>query len=213
MLLGPRLPNRLHRAILVATERDISDWRDLRTLAPHVRTIAEEAFQRQPREHRQGGFGWRMEAIATLVTFPVLNADYRRFEKRDPTRDLRVIELMLSMPADYLVPRPGSPRPLYEAAFGDILPARTILGARRGYQGADWAAQFPVEQVKARFRELFQHPVNRELFDCDFILDVVSRRPTDPRDFVRNEVINLHRNMLLAALGTADWIATNFPDA
>lgn len=213
MLLGPRLPRRFHYAILGATGRNRAEWRDLRTLSPEAREVADRSLQAAPQDYAASGFTWRLSALKALETSPVLLADIQRFEKRDPTRDRRVIDLMLSMPPDYLVPRPGAPRPVYAAAFGDMLPREVVLGKRRGYQGADWAAQFPVGQVVESFRSLLKHPLNQRLFDGDFIMKTVPERPSDPRAYVRDEVINLHRNMLLAALGTADWIAANFPDA
>ena len=82
----------------------------------------------------------------------------------------------------------------------------------RGYQGADWNSQFPVAQVASRFRELLDHPLVRQLFSRDFILSTVAARPDSDRALSDPRVIELHRNQLLGALGTADWIAVNFPE-
>ncbi|WP_300974298.1 asparagine synthase C-terminal domain-containing protein [Sphingomonas sp. LHG3406-1] len=213
VLLRPHLPRRAVEAILRASGRDRHVSMEAPVIHPDLRAQAERDYaDGWPDQSSLTAFGWRQAMLAEMDSAANLSAALVGFDERDPTRDPRVIQLILSMPPEYLLPRPDDPKPLFTEAFGRSLPRRVARSTIRGYQGADWDAQFPVADVESRFRTLFDHPLNQQLFDRNFILRAVPQRPTDVDALRTGSVIDLHRNQLLGALAVADWVAVNFPD-
>lgn len=211
LVIGPRLPPKLRRAILKASGRYAPGPLTAPILAADVRADAERRAAANWHEDGAEGLAWRQAMLRDYDAANVLRHRFTGVESRDPTRDPRVIEFMLSLPPEMLVPRPENPRPVYAAAFGGDVSPEVILGKVRGYQGADWAGQFPVADVQKRLSDILDHPLNRQIFDRDFILGTVGTRPSDPRELIRDDVIDLHRNALIGGLDVANWIAVNFP--
>jgi len=60
-----------------------------------------------------------------------------RLDCRDPTADVRLIELCLSIPTEQFL-RDGVPAALLRGAFADRLPPMVLDERRKGRQGADW---------------------------------------------------------------------------
>lgn len=60
-----------------------------------------------------------------------------RLDCRDPTADVRLIELCLSIPTEQFL-RGGVPAALLRGSFADRLPPKVLDERRKGRQGADW---------------------------------------------------------------------------
>lgn len=130
-------------------------------------------------------------------------------ETRDPTGDRRVVEACFGVPARYLVPQRGDPRPLYRLAFGGRVPAAVVRGERRGYQGADWFGQFPVVKIRERFLALLANPAVAELFDRRAITELLDQWPTS--QWSNPQVLHTYRGLMLNALAIADFIDLHWP--
>lgn len=127
----------------------------------------------------------------------------------DPTADQRLVELMLALPPDLLLPTREAERPVYVAAFGDRLPPAVLEGRQRGYQGADWFLHFDRKLVEQRWRELLQVPVVDALFDRANVLRRIERWPAG--GWQNPDILRRYRGELLGSLGVAEWLACHWP--
>jgi asparagine synthase (glutamine-hydrolysing) len=213
VLAGPRLPRHLYLALARLADRYDPRYGQFPTLRPPYRAAAEQVLRDVSPHPGPGrsGFGWRLQLLFNHDHADLFHPSLFRVELRDPTNDPRVVDLMMGMPPQFLVPTPDEPRPLYAKAFGSRLPRAVVQGRTRGYQGADWDRQFPAAEVHARFVSLLRNPLVAELFDGRYLLETVLKRPREPAQLASWPVIRDHRMMLLAALSVADWVDVHFP--
>ncbi len=126
---------------------------------------------------------------------------------RDPTADRRLIELCLSLPADCLTGA-EQPRPAYAAAFGDRLPLDKV-GAKRGFQAADWNEATDPQHIRLAFQHYTRHPLVRAYFDLAAIDRAIERWPSGASYL--ETIYDLCCNQLLGALSLASFIDAQFP--
>ena len=210
VLAGAMLPGGAYRTLLRLSGWLAEDETSVPIVREPLRRLAEERLRvdNEPLGWRSG-FDLRAHLLLDAdATDPMVPAMWG-METRDPTADRRVIEACFGVPARYLVPQRGDPRPLYRMAFGDLVPDAVVAGRRRGYQGADWYEQFPRAAVKARFEELLANPAVEELFDAQAIRGLLEHWPSS--GWAEPRVIHTYRGLMLKALAVADFIDHHWP--
>lgn len=115
---------------------------------------------------------------------------------RDPTADRRLAEFALSLTPDQLVSRHDR-RPLFEAAFGDLLPISTLRPTRKGSQGGDWNFLICPDELREGLDRYAQSASVRERIDIDALRKMIDHWPRVP---VVESGIELH--FLTAVLPT-----------
>lgn len=96
---------------------------------------------------------------------------------RDPTADRRVVEAAFAIPPEMLVSRYDR-RPMFEGAFGDLLPSDTIRAPRRAYQSMDWNLAYDVRELRAGLTRYSDHSLVRECLDLGAMAGALDRWPT-----------------------------------
>ncbi len=113
--------------------------------------------------------------------------------KRDPTRDIRLIELILSYPIDQFV-RDGQQRYLIKRAMKGLIPDEFIEGKiSRGIQAADW-----IERLRDKWDVVYQDMLkikgNKTIeYFCDnnkinYYLDKYKSLPVEYTDEIKYEI-------------------------
>ena len=113
--------------------------------------------------------------------------------KRDPTRDIRLIELILSYPIDQFV-RDGQQRYLIKRAMKGLIPDEFIEGKiSRGIQAADW-----IERLRHKWDVVYQDMLkmkgNKTIeYFCDnnkinYYLDKYKSLPVEYTDEIKYEI-------------------------
>ena len=162
---GNQLPPRLLRAVLRVAGRAPSPT-GLPMLRGPLRTLAEdhaEALRTDPSPPL--GYADHVREMLYLID----NSDQASLaewgiDERDPTSDRRVVEYCYSLSSAQLA-SPHSPRPAYQAAFGERLPPEVIAGRQRGFQGADWTELYRPEFVRPALMRYAENPLVAELLD------------------------------------------------
>lgn len=96
-------------------------------------------------------------------------------EYRDPTADLRLLELCISIPEEQFLFR-GQTRALARTMLAGHVPDTIRLETRRGLQGADCHETLKAEadDISARIAYIADDPVLSELFDVSKLRDILS---------------------------------------
>jgi asparagine synthase (glutamine-hydrolysing) len=126
---------------------------------------------------------------------------------QDPTAHQRLVELALQAPADLLVDETLG-RPMFEAAFADILPPRLLVERRRGRQAADWWTAFEPELLRRAFGELSREPLVTEVLDFGAAEPLLATWPRSFEDAFERED---EYQDLLGSLSIALFLVENFP--
>ena len=104
--------------------------------------------------------------------------------RRDPTRDKRVIEFCMSLPAEQFV-RNGIERSLIRRSMKGILPDLIRMNMReRGRQSADWVQRLHQDWIKIRneFNQAISENGIKSLADIDALKSMVSKMGELPMD-------------------------------
>jgi len=120
-------------------------------------------------------------------------------DERDPTADRRVIDFSLQLPPEQLL-RGGRWRPLARRALDGLLPPEVLDLHERGYQGADWAEHFNLDEAQAIVDEISTSPAVMALFDLHKLRRVTAAEPREHHGPVADL---LYRNRFLSALALA----------
>lgn len=94
----------------------------------------------------------------------------------DPTADRRVVEAAFAIPPERLVSRYDR-RPIFELAFGDLLPIETIRAPRRAYQSMDWNLAYDVEELRQGLSRYADHRSVRECLNVEAMMKGLERWP------------------------------------
>ena len=209
--LGPRLPSRLYAAIRKFAGRyqpGMHDFPALRqSLKKRTVEISRDRFGdlRPPASYRET----LLRMAAELDNSERMSLACWGVDIRDPTSDRRLVDFILSLPADMLA-APESRRPLYEVAFAGRVPPPVLRPDRRGYQAADWHEIFAPEVVRAEFMRYQRNSIVRELVDFSSVNRLIDAWPTDRESDL--PTIDAYRNKLLGTLALASFTDIYFPD-
>ena len=124
----------------------------------------------------------------------------------DPTTDRRIVELCLRVPARLLVDETLG-RPLYEAAFADVLPSVLLRERRRGRQAADWWTAFDPDLVRSVLEESSGHPLVKEAINVAAAEPLLQSWPQSFDEAFRREA---EFQELLGSLSIALFLVENF---
>jgi asparagine synthase (glutamine-hydrolysing) len=124
----------------------------------------------------------------------------------DPTADRRLVELCLRVPARLLIDA-SEGRPLYEAAFADLLPPELLRERRRGRQGADWWIAFDPTSIRAALEDVAGHPLVAEAIDVAAMEHLLERWP---KSFEQAFAEEAEFDVLLRTVSLAFFLAENF---
>lgn len=170
------------------------------------RLIAEHRSQdqRPPRRSRQRG--------ADLLTAMDVGdvSPERRFglTMADPTADRRVVEAALRIPPERLVSRYDR-RPIFELAFGDLLPPETVRAPRRAYQSMDWNRAYDVDDLAEGLSRYAGNALVTEMLDLGAMSAALRRWPGD-RLATLEETAEFGDG-LLRAFALAAFLHVHFP--
>ncbi|AET70494.1 asparagine synthase (glutamine-hydrolyzing) [Desulfosporosinus orientis DSM 765] len=120
--------------------------------------------------------------------------------KRDPTRDKRVIEFCMSLPAEQFV-KDGIERSLIRRAMKGILPEKIRLNYRvRGTQSADWIQRLLPEwkELKNELLTMLENDALKRYIDLGVVEDSLKKIDELPKDEDYYEVLTF---MNIIALG------------
>lgn len=161
--------------------------------------------QRPPRRSRQRG-----AELLTTMDIGDLSPDLLfGLTMADPTADRRVIEAALRIPPERLVSRYDR-RPIFELAFGDLLPQETIRAPRRAYQSMDWNLAYDVDELREGLSRYRQHPGIVDMLDIKAMDQALNRWPLD-RLVTLEETAEFGEG-LLRAFALAAFLHVHFPD-
>lgn len=150
-------------------------------------------------------YDWR--TVRKLIVNPVVLSHIAEYEvkvglmtgliKRDPTRDKRVIEMILSFPSEQFV-RNGEERYLIKRVMANLVPDEILNNKLlRGIQAADW-----VERLRSSWRDTYinvvnmmNDPISKYYFDETKINNCIQKFKTLPFDYTENDKYEL-RNLL-----------------
>ena len=131
---------------------------------------------------------------------------FHHVELLDPTTDRRIVELCLTVPARLLVDETLG-RPLYEAAFADVLPPALLRERRRGRQAADWWTAFSPDVVRSVLEETSGHHLVKEAIDVAAAEPLLRSWPQSFEEAFRREE---EFQELLGSLSVALFLVENF---
>jgi asparagine synthase (glutamine-hydrolysing) len=102
------------------------------------------------------------------------------FESRDPHRDRRLLEFVLSVP-EPLFRRNGIPRAFAREVFADRLPPDILNERRRGAQVPDWFRRMQARRqtIAAEIERLDASPLARRLIDVPRLTKLMAQWPKD----------------------------------
>ena len=209
---GPLIPEPTYKRILQFAGRGgVSDF-SIPILRPPYRKHAESLLRAQYSDLRSplSYHKFRRKMLMRRDNAEKMSLVQGGIDVRDPTGDRRLVETCLAFPPDQLVSQRWAPSPAYEAAFRDRIPPEVLYNRHRGYQGADWLDLFPKDEVAQMFRAYRRNHIVDELFDFDYIDDLISTWPSQGGS--RPSSLAHYRNDLLNALALADYIDLNFPN-
>lgn len=142
------------------------------TLRHAVEREHERQDQRPPRRSKERG----ADLLAQMELGDVAPERMFGLSMLDPTADRRVVEVALSIPPEMLVSRYDR-RPIFELAFGDLLPTETIRAKRRAYQSMDWNFAYDLGELHEGLARYRQHASIAEMLDVRAMEDGLARWP------------------------------------
>lgn len=211
-LLGPLLPRWLYEGLRSWGRPGAREEAGLPLLRQPWRKRAEELRGSRLNDHRPPTSyrAFLRQSLLQVDNAERMSADAYGLDVRDPTADRRLVELVLSFPAQAWFG--ADDRPAFARAFADRLPAEVIWNRRRAYQQADWFEQFEPREVLSAFQQCHRHPLVSELVDMEAAERMIADWPlgttwmADPSRFAGIE--NEYRNKLLPTLAVAMFIAS-----
>ena len=104
---------------------------------------------------------------------------------RDPTKDKRLIEFILSLPIEAFVNN-GIERYLVRSSLKGIVPDKILNNlSKKGYQSADWIQRIQpkLEDIKNEIYKVIEDNKMKELIDSEKIRELVDSVLTEPIDY------------------------------
>jgi asparagine synthase (glutamine-hydrolysing) len=185
------------------------------TRVPFLREPYREQAERHLKDYlgdnrpARSGYEHRKEMLYWSEPAEKISLAQWGIDVRDPTADRRLVELCYSFPPELLASS-NARRPIFEAAFQGSLPKEVRICEKRGYQTADWADQFSVEEVGAAFHRYHRNSNVKELIDLNTVEDLLGTWPrSNPYS---PSAIGKYRNGLLGTLALASFINLHFPE-
>jgi len=222
-------PNRPWRALLVHSAMPLMPgflWRrvaerwGLLTDITSIKAINPELMKRMNTIKRSRSAGWdlsyqpprngrrmRVDSITRLDSgqfYAGLNA--QGLEHRDPTADVDLIELCLSIPEKQYRTSTES-KWLLKRVMTGILPEEVIHSETRGLQAADWFEDFErsLPEVSRHLEQLQHHPRAGEYLSLKDMAESITGLPTSGWD--TQEVYSQYRLKLLRGLAVGCFIS------
>lgn len=161
--------------------------------------------QRPPRRSRERG----ADLLTAMDVGDVSPERMFGLTMADPTADRRVMEAALRIPPERLVSRYDR-RPIFELAFGDLLPKETIRAPRRAYQSMDWNLAYDVDDLRDGLSRYRRHGQITDLLDIKAMEAALNRWPLD-RLATLEETAEFGEG-LLRAFALAAFVHVHFPD-
>ena len=161
-----------------------------KSLADAARTTREEVFH----------------VLQEMETADTTTAAFHGVELLDPTGDQRIIDIGLTAPARMLIDKTNG-RPLFEEAFGDILPSVILQERRRGRQAADWWTAFSPHVVRSLLEEVSEHRFVQGALDIKKAEPLLQSWPQTFREAMKRED---EFQDLLGSLSIALFLQQNF---
>lgn len=129
-------------------------------------------------------------------------------DKRDPTADRRLVEFMLSLPADQYLLR-GEKRSIARRASRDRLPAALLQETRKGYQSADWFEGFDAarEQLRTEAKAIANDPAAAAVIDVNRLVRLIEKWPTSDA-WMTDKVNREYRIAALRAISLGHFMRT-----
>lgn len=199
--LGPLLPRGLQR---LATAPE--------TGSPFLRGPLREELRRQQREYDPRP-PWSFEAARRHSLEMTDMADESNEQAGvkliDPTIDREVVSASLGLSLAQLASRYDR-RPIYERAFGDLLPKQVVRTPVRAPQSADWRTQFDVSRMALAVERFAMNDSVRDLVDIAAVKAALADWPTDAAAGARDSL--LYTDRLLPAIALSSFLAAHFPN-
>jgi asparagine synthase (glutamine-hydrolysing) len=127
-------------------------------------------------------------------------------ELAHPVASRELAEFCLRLPLTDLVGGDGG-RPLFEAAFGDLLPEGMLREQRRGMQGADWWIGLSPQALRDEVELLARYPLVRDTINLNRVDDYLRAWPMD---FAAAQRVEHQYRFMLRTVSAAMFIAENF---
>lgn len=206
--IGGMVPKPVYRALMFMAGRG-----EPSNVQPYLRgelkaRVRERHRSEDPRpthsSHEQGAMLLDQIDLADPVPHALFGIDVR-----DPTADRRVVEAWLSNPVALKLSRYDR-RPIFERAFGDILPLDCIRAPRRAYQSLDWNLAYDVAELRDGISRYSGNALVREHIDLTAVIQALDRWPVD-RMPTLDETADIGGGML-RAVSLAAFLHVNFPD-
>lgn len=204
---GARVPIGLYKAVQVASGRvpRRSRARFLRgDLRDRVEARDRIADPRPPASFRKV----LEAALEQSDGADVANEIVHGITLRDPTADREVVESLLGVAADVLA-SPYDQRPLFEAAFGDRLPARTLRAPVRAVQGADWNTATCLEELSSSMDRYASSAAARDAVDITAVREALEHWPRST--LPDHQVTAVYTCELLPAISLASFLYVHCP--
>jgi asparagine synthase (glutamine-hydrolysing) len=130
-----------------------------------------------PAQHRAARMFDRNQGIRDLTA---MTAETAGFETRDPHRDRRLLEFVLSVP-EPMFQRDGISRAFARKVLADRLPAEILNERRRGAQVPDWFQRLQArrQSIAAEVERMDTSPLTRRLIDMPRLKKLVAQWPKD----------------------------------
>nr|WP_294850427.1 asparagine synthetase B family protein [uncultured Sphingomonas sp.] len=130
-------------------------------------------------------------------------------DMRDPTADRRVVEAWLRIPTELKLSRYDR-RPIFEAAFGDLISRDCIRAPRRAYQSMDWNFAYDTEELKQGLDRYSANPRIADHVDLEAVKRAIDFWPNGRMPTLA-ETADIGNGML-KAVSLAAFLHVNFPN-
>lgn len=190
-VLVPGAPAALRRAINRLRGRNPDSLAHYSALNPAF--IAEQGLARQWQtpgfDPWFGGDGWHptrhlaarmFDRNQVIRDVTGMAEEINGFESRDPHRDRRLLEFVLSVP-EPVFRRNGIPRAFARKVFADRLPPEILNERRRGAQVPDWFRRMQARRrdIAAEIERIDASPLARRLIDVPRLKQLMAQWPKD----------------------------------
>lgn len=203
--LWRRLERHRHRLL------QLEDYSAIRSDVLSRRQLLQQAHAQGHDVHFQPEWNGRRQRIRTLYRvdrgefFAYANA--LGIETRDPTTDLRLVELCLAIP-DSQYQRNGELSSLLKRAMRGVLPDAVLDARSKGLQMADWFEKMEASlgQFRAELEALERDSSAGEHIDLEGLRETLGEWPTERRRFGSHAMQHKYRNRLLRGVAMGHFI-------
>lgn len=178
MSLGGRLPKHFYRLLDNLRRDEVAAPCDLFLRGDLAQARRKSAADDDPRPGKS--FRVRLlEALSTADFADQAGPMLHGVTQYDPTGDRDMAQLSIDLSANLLTSRYDR-RPLYESAFGDLVPQSTIRATVKGSQGADWSMVIDPQEVRAGLKRYADCQLVREWIDLPALQKALDDWPDRP---------------------------------